>query len=207
MGKHRTRTKVTQTYKQKLKAWAQAEQAQLGGISQRDWADRIKAKTGVEISYTIVGNWLNADTNLHEEMSERALTALSRWRGDPSPEATRNWLWEDTLYDSDQVNRVKAWIRSASRDDVAAVWQEATNVLMGNQALQEQQLKLPELAIRMKEAGISLETLLERSFLTSKEKEIARQYLNGEIDEISEDIYRDLDSTLKGLIKLRGCDG
>lgn len=199
MGTHKDRKPVTDTYNANLSSWALREKARLGNISQRNWADKITEKTGIPLTYVIIGKWLKGDYK--EEMEKKALLALSRWRGDESPEHTRLWLWGETLYDSQEKDRVMAWLRTAKKEDVAEVVQEGMKVVFEKEQEESVQLPLPAIALQMQEQGINIDTLLEKSMLDEDEQQQAVLYLMGKIPSVDEGIIDSLRFTLNGLIK------
>lgn len=199
MGTHKDRKVVNDTYNQNISSWALREQARLGNISQRNWADRISEETGVPITYVIIGKWLKGDYK--EEMEKKALLALSRWRKDPSPEHTHKWLWGETLYDSQEKDRVLAWLKTAKKEDVAEVVQEGMKIVFEKEREDEVQLPLPAIALEMQEQGINIDTLLNKSLLDEDEQQQAILYLMGKSPDINPRVLDDLRFTLNGLIR------
>lgn len=202
MGTHKDRTQVSDTYNKNLSSWALRERARLGNPSERRWAAMITEKTGIETTYGIVGRWLKG--NYKMEMEKRSLVALCRWRGDESPEHTREWLFGDTLYDKEEYNRVLAWLKTAPKDEVAEIVKEGMKVVFEEEKEEDVQLPLPAIAFQIKDQGINIDTLLEKSLLTDEEQQDAVLYLMGKKAEIKKEVLEDLEYTLKGLIKLHG---
>lgn len=202
MGKNKDRKQVNDTYNRNLSSWALRERARLGGLSYRAWADKISEETGVKVGFTVISKWIRG--SYKEEMEKRALDALSRWRKDPSPEHTRQWLWGETLYDAQEFNRVLAWLKTAKKEEVAEVVKEGMKVVFEPQKEEPVQLELPPIALKIQQQGINIDTLLKKSLLDDEEQQEAILYLMGKIPEMDIENLKDLEFTLDALIKRQG---
>lgn len=203
-----TKIKVSETYRANLRSWAQGEKARLGGISYREWARRIEEKLGLAIDHGTVERWCKGA--YQKEMTPKALVALSRWRGDASPEATRQWLWGESLYDKNEADRIMGWLATAPLPNVLEVVKRGIDILTTCMAetspgyLPEETLTprlLPEIAIKMEQAGIPVESLLDRSWLDPEEREEAEAYLRGDMPEIRQSLLDHLNYNLSRLLE------
>jgi hypothetical protein len=201
MGRLRSRRPTNETYRRTLQTWAIEERARLNDISQRLWAEKIREKTGVKISYTPIGNWLNADTELQEEMSDNSLLALSRWRGDPSPEHTRRWLWGGEVPSvSDRLGTMRSLLQQSSTEELIDLIREGLDLLA--KSVETPPLPaMPAIALKARDRGISIKKLIDTSMLDDDEIESAIAYLVGKQEAIADHVLDDLNFTLDRLIE------
>ncbi|NEP58445.1 MAG: hypothetical protein F6K31_15755 [Symploca sp. SIO2G7] len=197
MGKQRSQRKVSEGYRRRLQTWTQ-EAINESDLSYRDFIDKVIRETGVKISYGGLQCWIKGQ--IKNEISEKSILAISKYKGDANIEVTRKWLWGDDFPQPDkELGKILAWLKQAKPEDVAQVVQAGANVLA--EAVKEESVVLPDIAIQARKAGISVEELIETSILDRPGIQLAELYLEGAVEDVHIAIKAELEMALKQLVK------
>ncbi|NEQ64782.1 MAG: hypothetical protein F6J86_17390 [Symploca sp. SIO1B1] len=197
MGKQRSQRRVSEGYRRRLQTWTQ-EAINESNLSYRDFIEKVIRETGVKISYGGLQCWIKGQVK--NEISEKSILAISKYRGDANIEVTRQWLWGDDFPKPDkELGKILAWLKQAKPEDVAQVVQAGANVLA--EAVKEESVVLPAIAITAQEAGISFEEIVQSSVLDRPGRQLAELYLEGTVEDVHIAVKAELEAALKQLIK------
>jgi len=197
MGKQRSQRRVSEGYRRRLQTWTQ-EAINESNLSYRDFIEKVIRETGVKISYGGLQCWIKGQVK--NEISEKSILAISKYRGDANIEVTRKWLWGNDFPQPDkELGKILAWLKQAKPEDVAQVVQAGANVLA--EAVKEESVVLPAIAITAQEAGISFEEIVQSSVLDRPGRQLAELYLEGTVEDVHIAVKAELEAALKQLIK------
>lgn len=184
---------INDTYKRNLRSWIETEKSK-SGLSYRNFVKKFVEITGIELTYGSFVGWKNG--KLSNEITDDSLLAIAKYRGE-EPEETRAWLFSGSLPQHDEeLGRVIAWMKSAPKAMIVTAIKAGLDTLSKEKFLEPEQ---PLLALKMQQAGVSVERLLEECVLDENEIQLAQLYLEGKISSVSDRIQTELEFAINEL--------